>query len=71
MKPKKKIVKNNNQQTENEQQNKNRIPDEDEEEESDHGEGMVEMMDQEDIEFLKNAVKNRTYRIFSNIGVKE
>lgn len=52
--------------------NKFKNPDEEEtEEESDHGEGMVEMMDVDDLEFLKNAVANKSYRLFTNVGVKE
>lgn len=35
--------------------------------ESDNGEDMLDMVDEEDISFLKNAISNRSYDIFNKI----
>lgn len=42
-----------------------------ESEESDHGADMLEMVEEEDIEFLKNAMTNRSYNILNKLRYTE
>ncbi|XP_063231690.1 nucleolar complex protein 3 homolog [Bacillus rossius redtenbacheri] len=46
-------------------------PNKDAEEESDHGEGMLEMMDTDDLTFLKKAVTEKSYSILNRIRVRD
>ena len=42
-----------------------------EEEESDHGEDMMAMVEKDDLEFLKNAVSNKSYNLLKQIRLNE
>ncbi|CAH0550195.1 unnamed protein product [Brassicogethes aeneus] len=39
----------------------------DDSEESDHGEDLLEMVDEEDIDFLKQAISNRSYKLLNKV----
>ncbi|CAG9762116.1 unnamed protein product [Ceutorhynchus assimilis] len=40
------------------------------EEESDHGEDMLQMVDEEDLDFLKQAIANRSYNLLDKVSYK-
>lgn len=42
-----------------------------EEEESDHGEDMMQMVEKDDLEFLKNAISNKSYNLLKQIRLSE
>lgn len=44
---------------------------EEEEEESDHGEDMLQMVEKDDIDFLKKAISNRSYSLLKQIRITE
>lgn len=44
---------------------------EEEEEESDHGEDMLQMVEKDDVEFLKKAISNKSYNILKQIRLTE
>lgn len=44
---------------------------EDNSEESDNGEDMLQMVDEDDIDFLKQAISNRCYKIFNKVRYSE
>ncbi|KAG8240441.1 hypothetical protein J437_LFUL003155 [Ladona fulva] len=52
-------------------QHQPQIHHEEEEEESDHGEGMLEMVEKDDLQFLQSAVLNRSYSLLKNIRITE
>lgn len=39
--------------------------------ESDNGEDMLQMVDEDDIDFLKQAISNRSYKIFNKVKYSE
>lgn len=39
-------------------------------EESDHGEDMLQMVDEEDITFLKQAISNKSYSLLNRVKFK-
>ncbi|XP_012260136.2 nucleolar complex protein 3 homolog [Athalia rosae] len=47
------------------------VGDEEEEEESDHGEDMLQMVEKDDLEFLKKAITNKSYNMLRQIRLNE
>lgn len=42
-----------------------------EEEESDHGEDLMNMVDEDDLDFLKEAISNKSYNLLKQIHLNE
>lgn len=42
-----------------------------EEEESDHGKDLMDMVDKDDLEFLNNAISNKSYNLLKQIRLNE
>lgn len=42
-----------------------------EEEESDHGEDLMNMVEEDDLNFLKNAISNKSYNLLKQIRLNE
>lgn len=55
----------------NDQQSKSNAVQEEEEEESDHGEELLQMVENDDLEFLHNAVTSHSYSLLNHICFTE